>query len=115
MPNTNGFENALKRLEHFMDHGRDFGNCTIAEYEQMADVFLTEPLRSGVLECHRKSGARLRYDQTTGAFGILDKDAIIRTYFKPIPCWWLPVGYASAGNCHGHIDNMAYHQFECNK
>ncbi len=80
----------------------------------MADVFVTEPLRPSVLECRRRSsGARIRYDQSNGAFSILSTDGTIRTYFKAIPCWWLPQGYSSY--CHGHIDNVTYFYAECAK
>ncbi len=114
MPRANGFQTKARRQAHFADHGGDFGNCTIVEYEQMADHFLTEPLRAGVIECRRRSsGALIRYDQTTGAFGILSTDGIIRTYFKPIPYWRIPPGYVLPGNCHGHLDNVAYFHAEC--
>jgi hypothetical protein len=79
----------------------------------MADHFLTERLRVGVLECRRTSGELIRYDTVSWAFGILSTDGMIKTYFKPIPCSMLPPGYALPGDCHGHIDNVAYFQAAC--
>jgi pyocin large subunit-like protein len=114
MPRSNGFEDAIARLDHWGDHKGDFGNCTVDEYVAMADTFLTEPRKPSVEECFRKCGDRLRYDRNTGAFGIITKDAIIKTYFRPIPCWGIPNGYPKKiGDCHGHIDNMAYFNFQC--
>jgi pyocin large subunit-like protein len=110
---TNGFEDIVKRFEHYMDHKQDFGNCTIAEYEEMADVFLTEVKRDDVMECTRRCGDRLRYDTRTGTFGILSKNAMIKTYFKPIPCSEVPAGVYK--DCHGHADNITYFQMECRK
>src|SRR5580658_993647 len=101
MPRTNGFENFIRRLDHWSDHGKDFGNCTVTQYEEMADAFLTEDIRYGVLECYRKCGDRIRYDPSSGAFGILSRDMIIKTFFKPIPCCWLPPGIYLPHICHG--------------
>jgi hypothetical protein len=88
---------------------------SVARYEAMADRFLTEPLRSSVLPCTRPQGAQLRYDQATGAFGVLTSDGIIRTYFKPVPCCWIPSAFIDKRWCHEYPDNVAYFLAECAK
>jgi filamentous hemagglutinin len=116
IPRTGCFQNDWKRLAHHADHMADFGNCTCARYEQMADRFLGGSLQPGVLHCTRAScGDLIRYNPTTEEFGILRADGIIKTYFKPTPCWSLPAVYASKPGCHGHIDNMTYFHVECGK
>lgn len=114
MPLTNGFASPSKRFDHWNYHGGDFGPCNVFQYEQMADNFLGGPCPVGVFECVRRSGDRIRYDQGTGTFGIISRNAIIKTYFKPIPCSLLPVGYTSM-HCHGHVDNVTYFRVECRK
>jgi len=75
---------------HFAEHGEEFAAKDARDYENMADRFLTEPRPSSVQECIRKKGDILRFDTLTGAFGVLDRRNVIRTFFKPVPCASLP-------------------------
>jgi len=57
---------------------------TEAEYEALADTFLGGPNDPNTLECiRRRDGALLRYNPVTNEYGVLRKNGIIKTYFKP--------------------------------
>jgi len=116
---TNGFESIQELRRHFQEHGADFGASNANEYEQMADVFLGGSKPDRVHECVRAGGAKLRYDPTDEAFGILDSALVIRTYFKPVPCSSLPgtirAAAKQAGRCHAHANNLVYFKAECTK
>lgn len=83
----------------------------------MADTFLGGPKPPHVHECTRKKGDILRFDPSTQACGVLGKDRVIRTYFKPVPCVSIPWPQRAAamatGRCHGEADNLKYFQREC--
>jgi hypothetical protein len=116
---TNGFESIAQLNRHFQEHGDDFGASNPSEYEEMADVFLSQEKLETVHECVRVSGARLRYDPSTEAFGILDRTGVIRTYFKPVPCSSLRGAIREiarlSGRCHKAANNLVYFKAECKK
>jgi len=116
---TNGFESLVQLNRHFGEHGNDFGASNPADYEQMADTFLSGDKPETVHECARPGGTKIRYDPTSEAFGIIDNGGIIRTYFKPIPCSLLPGSMREvtrqAGRCHRYANNLVYFKAECQK
>jgi hypothetical protein len=116
---SNGFESLEQLNRHFSEHGDDFRVGTAAEYEQMADVFLTGDKPESVHECARACGTKLRYDPASEAFGILDAGGVIRTYFKPVPCSSLSGAIREAkklaGRCHPCANNLIYFRTECTK
>jgi hypothetical protein len=116
---SRGFESLEQVKTHFRKHGDDFGASNRDEYEQMADLFLAGKKPEGVHECVRACGAILRYDPGSEAYGVLDAQSIIRTYFKPIPCAQVPFREREAerlaGRCHGARNNLSYFQSECQK
>lgn len=116
---TKGFESIAQLRRHFQDHGDDFSASNAEEYEQMADVFLAGEKPEGVHECVRLSGAILRYDPISEAYGVLDAQLIIRTYFKPVPCSRVPFhereSARQSGRCHACANNLAYFNSECKK
>jgi pyocin large subunit-like protein len=116
---TNGFESIEQRKLHFRKHGDDFRASNPDDYEQMADIFLAGDKREGVYECARACGAIIRYDPSSEAFGVLDANAFIRTYFKPIPCSEIPYhereSARQSGRCHTSLNNIAYFRSECSK
>jgi pyocin large subunit-like protein len=116
---TKGFESLVQLNRHFSEHGDDFGARSAIEYEEMADRFLSGDKPESVHECTRACGMKLRYDQKSEAFGVLDRDGIIRTYFKPVPCSSLPGAIREAarrsGRCHPHANNLVYVKVECAK
>jgi hypothetical protein len=121
---TNGFESVEQLKLHFRKHGGDFGASNANEYEQMADEFLGGDKQEGVHECVRACGAKLRYDPRNEAYGVLDAQSIIRTYFRPIPCSQVPCSQVpfhereaarQSGRCHVLPNNHSYFKSECKK
>lgn len=116
---TMGFLNPRQLARHFLAHGADFGASNAQEYERFADDFLSGPVLTGVQECVRGRGDRVRYDPATQCYGVLDNRGTIRTYYKPVPCNTVPVSVRAAirlaGRCHGHTTNLSYFQAECRK
>lgn len=99
---------------HHAKHGADFMAATDTEYERLAEQFLLTPFRPGLIECKRKRGDIVRYDEITQEFAVLSAVGVIRTYFKPVPCASLPRGVPKVG-CHGMRDNLQYFNTECSK
>jgi pyocin large subunit-like protein len=116
---TKGFESLRETNRHYQEHGDDFGFPNPEAYEDAADLFLGGAKPLDVYECTRRCGYILRYDANTEAFGIIDKDGIIRTYYKPIPCAKVPFAErqaaVSAGRCHKYPSNLVYFKMECLK
>lgn len=116
---TKGFMNTRQLSRHFSEHGADFGASNAKEYEEAADGFLGGTLPQGIHECRRKQGDIIRYNPKGQDYGVLDKEGIIRTYFKPIPCSSVPASVRQsirqAGRCHGHANNFLYFQSECKR
>lgn len=116
---TNGFESVAQLNRHFSEHGADFGAASANEYEEWADLFLGGTKPDHVLECLRQCGAKIRYDPTTEAFGVLDAGGICRTYYKPVPCSSLPghmrAAMKQSGRCHPCANNLVYFKSECKK
>ena len=116
---TKGFESLLQLKRHFGEHGDDFRASNAIDYEQMADEFLGGEKREGVHECIRRCGARVRYDPSSEAYGVLDAELIIRTYYKPVPCSTVPFHEREAmrqsGRCHTCPNNLIYFTQECKR
>ena len=119
MPNTSGFLNARQLSLHYAEHGADCGANSAAEYERMADGFWAAAKPAHVHQCTRRRGDVLRYDPSSEVYGVLDRNGVIRTYFKPVPCAAVPVAQRSAvkqaGRCHGEVTNLLYFQRECQR
>lgn len=81
--NTRGVLNAAQLNRHYLEHGRDFGHTTVAEYEVLADEFLGGPKANSAYECRRSKGDILPFDSATGAYGVLNRDRVIRTFYRP--------------------------------
>jgi len=94
------FADDAKLQDHFQDHGADFGARTATQYEQQASAFLKGSKSASVLEKIRPNGDVVRYDPATQEFGVISKDGVIRTYFKPDPA------------VHGRATNLDYFNAE---
>ncbi len=116
---TKGFESLPQLRLHFGEHGGDFGASNAEEYETCADEFLGSAKALDIHECLRKCGHIIRYDPKTEAFGIRDRDGIILTYYKPVPCSQVPFAQREAvrrtGRCHKYPNNLVYFRMECKK
>jgi pyocin large subunit-like protein len=85
VPFTKGFDPWLLG-DHFTKHAADFGATSEAAYEAMADTFLGSPLAPPTRECIRGiSKDIVRYNPVTNEFGVLARNGMIRTYYKPNP------------------------------
>jgi pyocin large subunit-like protein len=96
---------------HYAKHGGLFPGKSVDDYENAAARFLESPHGPTTLECRRRKGDLVRFDLATDEFGVLSANGQIRTYFKPVPCASLPVGFKA--NCHGFSDNITYFRKEC--
>jgi RHS repeat-associated protein len=76
-----GFANNPRLARHFNDHGADFGADTPAEYQQQAINFMSGTPDANELQLQRPGGDYVRFNQTTGEFGIATPDGTIRTYY----------------------------------
>jgi hypothetical protein len=117
---TKGFVNDRQRNRKFSKHGTEFGASNAEEYERFADEFLGGSAPSGIQECARTGGDRLRYDPLTEAFGVVDSTGIIRSYYRPVPCASIrdPLVRATvrlAGMCHRYANNLLYFQEQCGR
>ena len=116
---TKGFVNPRQRIRHFTEHGGDFGASNAEEYELKADMFLGPAKAPVVQQCTRRKGDVIRYNPHTEEYGVVDKDGIIRTYYKPVPCTTVPAFVRAAvkrsGRCHGYSNNLTYFNAECRK
>ena len=116
VPNTNGFKTLA---QHYADHGGEFGTTTEAEYFRLADELWASPKPLHIKECKRKKGDIVRFDTLSESFGVVDKNNVIRTFFKPIPCHTIPSTQRAVmqqeGRCHGSVDNLTYYREECRR
>lgn len=99
-------------LQHYADHGHQFGATTAQEYEEMADNFMTRPIIPPMREHLRANGMRVRYDPSTDEFGVLYTWGYVATYFKPIPAPNIPVNQRTR-EMHGYRTNMQYFTAQC--
>lgn len=77
--------------QHYDKHvvrGREFGSITREEYEARA-VRLRDAAADGkvVHEHVRENGDRVKFDKSTGEFGVYREDGVVRTLFKPKRGW----------------------------
>jgi hypothetical protein len=101
-------------LQHFADHGRDFGSITPAAYEAMADHFMTRgPVVPPLYECTRPNGMVCRYDAATDEYGVKYSGGYLATYFRPVAAGHLPKHLRPVPS-HGFRTNMDYFRNRCN-
>lgn len=78
------FANKDLALDHFTRHGRELGIATESEYLAAAKNFMLQTKKNPNLEWFtRNSGDLVQFDKSSGEFGVMSKQGIIRTYFKP--------------------------------
>jgi len=83
-------------IDHFADHGAEFGAKSAAEYEILAGQFLTIKGNPDIQETIEEDGDIVRFNAKTNEFGILGPGGQIRTYYKPDP------------SLHGKRNNQYY-------
>jgi pyocin large subunit-like protein len=98
---------------HWGDHWDDFAVANAVRYEHLADRFLSGPKVASYFECNRSRGDLVRYNPSTNELGVISKDGIIRTYFKPVRCASLPAALSGIKKCHNAPTNMQYVESLC--
>ena len=91
-----GFLDKNRLMDHFKRHGSGVGAKNAAEYEQMANRFLSGKTPPSVLEKVRVNSNIIRYNPSTEEFGVVTKTGRVKTYYKPDP------------NIHGYKTNFDY-------
>ncbi|MGA2251883.1 hypothetical protein [Terracidiphilus sp.] len=114
IPKTKGFVDAHELSTHFGDHGSDFSAPDASNYEAQADEFLSKPKSADMMECFRSKGDMVRFDKITLEYGVISKDGIIRTYYKPKKCSDLPSGERRV-RCHRLSTHLEYAISTCSK
>jgi pyocin large subunit-like protein len=91
------------RRQHSEDHGHEFGARTEAEYEAMADHFMTKPMEDTMEQCLRKPYChiRCRYDKRSQEYGTMYLTGNLITYFIADP------------EIHGWTTNLQYFWHRC--
>jgi hypothetical protein len=111
------FANRRELSRHFVEHGADFAAQTQEDYGHMAEIFLMGVQPPSVVQCRRNKGDLIRFDTVTGAYGVLDRNNIVRTFFKPIPCASIPPQrrplMKERGRCHHLANNLLYFHWDC--
>lgn len=79
MPFVSNFELAI----HFAKHGAKFGAATPAEYEALAEAFLSGPMNATTSDCTRPNLVDyLRFDSGNRHFGVLClQNNCVRTFY----------------------------------
>ncbi len=79
------FANARQRNIHFQKHGAEFGAATEADYEAMADLFMSGPMNANTKDCTRVAcDDYVRMDLVKTDFGVTCiSTAFLRTFYKP--------------------------------
>ena len=114
-PYTKGFR-PTELLQHFSDHGAEFGLTAVDDYVRLADALWIDPRPAHVEQCVRMGGDTVRFDTLTNAYGVVDNFNYIRTLFVPIPCATLTPAQRAAmrpGGCHNEPDNLSYFRKRC--
>jgi hypothetical protein len=75
------FANEQVLIDHFVDHGAEFGLKAASEYEAQAGQFLITAANSDIRQKILDDGDVVRFNPKTNEFGILSPDGRIRTYY----------------------------------
>ena len=94
--NTCAFANAATKESHFADHGSDFGADSADFYEKQASHFLEGDRDPSALSRFRANGDKVMYNEVTDEFGVMTRNNVACTYFKPNPA------------IHGYPTNLDY-------
>lgn len=92
---------AQNAYRHYKDHHADFPDVQNAlQYVQKATDWLHNPPPEADF-CFRPNGDFVVFDETTDYFGVMTKDGVPRTFYKPNPA------------VHGEPTNLDYFKKQC--
>ena len=98
------FANPLSLADHFKKHRNEFTATTAADYEALADAFLSKPAAATLLTGTRKNGQRIKFDTVTNELCVTNRHGEILTYYKPTP-----------RQVTGKGGGAGYFQYECGR
>jgi pyocin large subunit-like protein len=78
-----GFRSRRQFDEHYVKHGREFGNISQQEYLRLAQELRDAPAGGPILEAVKPGGVVSRFDRRNSSFGAYNPDRTIRTFFIP--------------------------------
>jgi MprA protease rhombosortase-interaction domain-containing protein len=79
-----GFRSRRQLDEHYLKHGREFGNVSQEQYLRLAQDLRDAPVGGPILEALKPGGIFTRFDRRDSAFGAYNPDRTIRTFFVPV-------------------------------
>lgn len=68
--------------DHFNKHGADFGATSEEMYQQQATDFLSGTSDDSAMQLTHTNGDVVRWNPSTGEFGVLSSTGTIRTYYS---------------------------------
>ncbi|HVB62629.1 MAG TPA: hypothetical protein VNE61_15665 [Ktedonobacteraceae bacterium] len=77
-----GFADDAKLTDHFNRHGSDFGATSKEIYQQQANDFLSGVPDDSAVQLTRTNGDVVRWDPSTGEFGVVSSTGGVRTYYS---------------------------------
>jgi pyocin large subunit-like protein len=80
---TVGFASRERWQEHYDKHGAEFGRISAEEYLRRAQALRDAVPGGAILEVVREDGVITRFDRASGAFIAVNRNGIIRTFFRP--------------------------------
>ncbi len=78
-----GFKTQQRLDDHYIKHGREFGDISKQQYLEMAQELRDAPLSNNIIEARQVRGNLARFDKTSGAFLAYSDNLVIQTFFRP--------------------------------
>ncbi len=70
-------------VDHWNKHGNEFGkDVSKTDYLRKARIFFNDTSKEKERK-HRSNGDELQYKPSTNEFGVLSRQKVIRTFFRP--------------------------------
>jgi RHS repeat-associated protein len=80
---SGAFRTEQNLVDHFLKHGKEYGNITQADYLSKAQQLINSKAGGDILTKIRTNGDTLFFNKATGDFAVKSSDGFIRTLFKP--------------------------------
>jgi pyocin large subunit-like protein len=115
VPVATFFGSVDSRIEHFENHGDDFGLTDDADYQAEARNFLNadRTIFVDIQECERSNGDVIRFNAVTNQYAVMTMGGGIKTYYKPMPRHLAPPSYPRWKITHPYPTNQRYFDEDC--